>query len=220
VRLAIFDLDNTLIAGDSDYEWGRFLADQGIVDGPSYERANREFYEQYKAGTLDIRAFCRFSFRPLAEQPLDRLLGLRENFFRERIEPLVLPAACDLLAEHRRHGHVLMIITATNRFVSEPVAMHFGVDHLLATEPEFRDGRYTGELTGIPCFQHGKVQRLEQWLAEQGHAIEESWFYSDSHNDIPLLEMVDHPVAVDADVPLSNHAAAKDWKQLSLRVPA
>lgn len=217
MTLAIFDLDNTLLAGDSDYEWGRFLCDHGIVDRQAYERANRIFYEQYKAGTLDIHEFARFAFQPLTAHPMERLEAWRERFLHERIRPLILPKARELLAEHRRRGHTLMIITATNRFITEPIAAELGVDHLLATEPEQRGGRFTGRIAGIPCFQEGKVQRLEAWLAEHGESLEGSWFYSDSHNDLPLLERVDHPVAVDADVPLTEHAMTKGWPMISLR---
>jgi HAD superfamily hydrolase (TIGR01490 family) len=217
VSLAIFDLDNTLLVGDSDYEWGQFLVRRGIVDGETYEQANRAFYEQYKAGTLDIHEFARFAFRPLAENRLEDLLAWREDFMRERIAPIILPRARELLARHRGRGDTLMIITATNRFVTEPIAAELGVDHLLATDPEFRDGRYTGEIAGIPCFQAGKVRRLEDWLAEHGETLAGSHFYSDSHNDLPLLERVDHPVAVDADATLAEIASERGWHQMSLR---
>ena len=217
VSLAIFDLDNTLLAGDSDYEWGQFLVRKGIVDGVAYEQANQAFYEQYKAGTLDIHEFARFAFRPLAAHPLEDLRAWHTEFMREHIRPIILPKSRELLARHREQGHTLMIITATNRFVTEPIATELGVDHLLATDPEFRDGAYTGEIAGIPCFQHGKVQRLEAWLAEHGESLEGSWFYSDSHNDVPLLERVDHPVAVDADVTLTEIARQRGWHQMSLR---
>ena len=217
MSLAIFDLDNTLLAGDSDYEWGQYLVRKGIVDGEAYERANRAFYEQYKAGTLDIYEFARFAFRPLAENRLEDLHAWRDEFMREQIEPIILPKARELLARHRARGDTLMIITATNRFVTEPIAAALGVDHLLATDPEFRDGRYTGEIAGVPCFQAGKVTRLEHWLADHAENLDGSWFYSDSHNDVPLLERVDHPVAVDADVTLCELAQQRGWHQMSLR---
>jgi HAD superfamily hydrolase (TIGR01490 family) len=217
VTLAIFDLDNTLIAGDSDYEWGRFLTDIGVVDEQSYQATNRAFYEQYKSGTLDIREFCRFAFRPLAEHDVGTLRRWRDRFLAERIEPLILPAAETLLQRHREAGDTLLIITATNLFITEPIAKRLGVDALLATEPEFLDGRYTGELYGVPCFQEGKVTRLKAWVEEHGQNLEGSWFYSDSHNDIPLLERVDNPVAVDPDEMLADHAAARDWPIISLR---
>ncbi|ANB02382.1 HAD family phosphatase [Ectothiorhodospira sp. BSL-9] len=218
MSLALFDLDNTLLAGDSDHEWGQFLVDLGIVDRSEYEELNHRFYEQYKAGTLDILEFCRFSFAPLAAHPLDQLQGWREQFIHERIKPMIAPGAEHLLTEHREAGDELVIITATNRFVTEPIARLLGVEHLLATEPHFEDGRYTGELKGVPCFQGGKVTRLEQWLNSQpGRALDGSWFYSDSHNDLPLLERVAYPVAVDPDEILADTARARGWKQISLR---
>jgi HAD superfamily hydrolase (TIGR01490 family) len=221
MRLAIFDLDHTLLAGDSDYEWGQYLVALGVVEREAYETANQRFYEQYKAGTLDIFEFTRFAFRPLAEHSLDELMRWRAEFMERRILPLVLPPARELIDRHRRAGHTLMIITATNRFVTEPIAAELGVPHLLATEPEMLDGRYTGALAGIPCFREGKVRRLEAWIEEHGgqDALQESWFYSDSHNDQPLLEWVDHPVAVDADVPLTELAGARGWPLISLRFP-
>lgn len=217
MTLALFDLDNTLLAGDSDYEWGQFLCDRGIVDRASYEKANRDFYAQYVAGTLDIYAFARFAFRPLAQHSLEDLRAWREAFMQERVHPIILPKARELLAHHRSQGHTLVIITATNRFVTEPIAAELGVDHLLATEPEFKDGRYTGEIAGIPCFQQGKVRRLEAWLQENGEELAGSWFYSDSHNDLPLLERVENPVVVDGDVPLTERAMDRGWPMISLR---
>jgi len=217
LRLAIFDLDNTLIGGDSDYLWGRFLVEQGIVDAEHYERENQRFYDEYKSGRLDIHEFLRFSLRPLAEHDLVTLHSWHRQFMQEKIEPIMLPKAQELLQQHREQGDFLLIITATNRFVTAPIAERLGVDEMLATEPQLADGRYTGEVEGTPCFQQGKVERLEQWLASSGHNLAGSWFYSDSHNDLPLLERVTHPVAVDADETLSEHARLKGWPQLSLR---
>lgn len=217
MALALFDLDNTLLAGDSDYEWGQFLVERGVVDADVHAEANRRFYEAYKAGTLDILEFCRFAFRPLAENRIEVLRAWREDFIATRIRPLIQPAARELLARHREAGDTLMIVTATNSFVTRPIADELGVERLLATEPEWRDGRYTGELSGTPCFREGKVKRLNVWLAETGESLDGSWFYSDSHNDLPLLERVDHPVAVDADVPLTEHAERKGWPVISLR---
>lgn len=217
MALALFDLDNTLLGGDSDYLWGRFLVEQGLVDGEHYERENARYYAQYRAGTLDIREFLRFALQPLASHDLATLHNWRAQYLKEKITPLLLPAAHALVEKHRAQGDTLLIITATNRFVTEPIAALYGVEHLLATDPEMVAGRYTGEVSGVPCYREGKVQRLEMWLAEQGMAIGESWFYSDSHNDLPLLEQVTHPVAVDPDDTLRQEAALKRWPVISLR---
>lgn len=215
--LAIFDLDNTLLAGDSDYLWGVFLAERGVVDPDHYERENERFYREYKEGRLDIHEFLRFSLAPLARHTPAELVAWRADFLAEKIEPIVLPKALALLDRHRAAGDELLIITATNRFVTEPIAARLGVPHLIATEPALRDGRYTGEVEGIPSFREGKVLRLEQWLDAHRASLAGSSFYSDSHNDIPLLERVDHPVAVDPDPALADLAAARGWTILSLR---
>ncbi len=217
MALAIFDLDNTLLNGDSDYLWGVFLAEQGLVDGSLYERENERFYQDYKEGRLDIFEFLRFSLRPLAEQPLERLRGLHRQFMRDKIEPIILPAAEKLIERHRTAGDTLLIVTATNAFVTAPIAERLGVPHLIATEPERIDGRYTGNVAGIPSFQDGKVRRLETWLAERGQDLVGSSFYSDSHNDIALLEVVERPVAVDPDPQLDAYARDRGWPVISLR---
>jgi HAD superfamily hydrolase (TIGR01490 family) len=215
--LALFDLDNTLIAGDSDYLWGRFLVERGLVDGERYERANEQFYADYRAGCLDIHAFLRFALAPLAAYPLDQLLALRDEFVRERIDPIRLPAARDLIDRHRAAGDTLMVITATNAFVTAPIAAAFGVPHLIATEPELRDGRYTGEVVGVPAFRTGKVERLKAWLEERDGDLGGSIFYSDSINDLPLLLEVERAVAVDPDPLLLAEAQRRGWPVLSLR---
>ncbi|MES9901211.1 MAG: HAD family hydrolase [Sedimenticola sp.] len=215
--LAIFDLDNTLLAGDSDYLWGVFLAEQGVVDGDHYERENERFYREYKEGVLDIYEFLRFSLTPLKENPLERLHALRAEFMRLKIEPIILPRAKALVEKHRDAGDTLMIITATNAFVTRPIADVLGIEHLLATDPEMVDGCYTGEVAGTPCFQQGKVERLEQWLQQQGASLEGSHFYSDSHNDIPLLQQVERAVAVDPDEKLLAMAKQRQWPVISLR---
>ncbi len=217
MALALFDLDNTLLGGDSDYLWGRFLVEQGLVDGERYERENARYYAQYRAGTLDIREFLRFALQPLASHDLATLHAWRTQYLKDKIAPILLPAAQTLVEKHRAQGDTLLIITATNRFVTEPIAALYGVEHLLATEPEMVAGRYTGEVSGVPCYREGKVQRLELWLAEQGMESGEIWFYSDSHNDLPLLERVTHPVAVDPDDTLRQQAETKGWPVISLR---
>ena len=217
MSLAIFDLDNTLLGGDSDYLWGQFLVERGLVDGVFYERENQRFYDQYRAGTLDIYEFLTFMLRPLASNPLAELLNWRAQFLEAKIRPILLPRAMELVQQHRTAGDTLLIITATNRFITEPIAEMLGVPNLLATEPEFLDGRYTGRPAGIPCFQQGKVERLNAWLAETGHDLAESWFYSDSHNDLPLLSRVAYPVAVDPDDALAEYAQERGWPMISLR---
>lgn len=217
LNLAIFDLDNTLLGGDSDYLWGRFLIERGLVDGEYYEHENRRFYEEYKVGTLDIHEFLRFSLQPLSEHDMATLHDWRVAFIREKIEPIMLPAARSLLQQHRAQGHTLLIITATNRFVTEPIANMLEVEHLLATEPEIRDGRYSGGVSGTPCFREGKVENLKIWLKATGMNLASSWFYSDSLNDLPLLEMVTHPVAVDPDDTLAEHARLRGWPVITLR---
>ncbi|MFZ4791368.1 MAG: HAD family hydrolase [Candidatus Competibacteraceae bacterium] len=217
MSLAIFDLDNTLLGGDSDYRWGQFLVERGIVDSDSHEHENQRFYDQYRAGTLNINEFLTFMLQPLAEHPLADLLRWRAEFIEAKIQPILLPQAAALLDRHRAAGDVLLIITATNRFITAPIAELLGVANLLATEPEFIDGRYTGRSVGIPCFQQGKVTRLEAWLAETGHDLAGSWFYSDSHNDLPLLHRVAHPVTVDPDAALARYAMERGWPIISLR---
>jgi HAD superfamily hydrolase (TIGR01490 family) len=217
MSLAIFDLDNTLLADDSDYLWGQFLVEQGLVDGELYQRENQRFYEEYKAGTLDIMEFLAFSLQPLTRHSQAELARLHERFMQQKIAPIMLPAAQALLEKHRAQGDTLLIITATNRFVTAPIAARLGVDNLLASDPEMSDDRYTGRVAGTPCFREGKVTRLKAWLSEQQQNLADSWFYSDSHNDLPLLEMVSHPVAVDPDDTLGAHAEARGWPIISLR---
>ncbi|MDD3764622.1 MAG: HAD-IB family hydrolase [Nevskiales bacterium] len=220
MRLAVFDLDNTLLAGDSDYLWGRFLVDAGVVERDVYERENERFYRQYQAGTLDIHEYAAFALRPLIEHELSQMLELRRRFVDEQIAPIVAAQAPALLARHRAQGDQLIITTATNRFVTEPIADLLGVDHLLATDPEIVDGIYTGRISGIPNFQGGKVSRLRAWIDAQTAPCSYMSCYSDSHNDIPLLEMADTAVAVDADPILEELAGKRGWQRISLRTPA
>jgi HAD superfamily hydrolase (TIGR01490 family) len=217
LSLALFDLDNTLLNGDSDYLWGQFLAEHGIVDGEAYQAANQRFYDQYLAGSLDIREFLRFQLRPLAEHDPRQLYRWRDQYLKEKILPVMQPKARALLDRHHSQGDELVIITATNRFITGPIAELYGVKQLLATEPEMSNGRYTGGVIGTPCFQEGKVVRLKEWLTQRGLDLTDSWFYSDSHNDIPLLSRVTHPVAVDPDDQLRRHAVEQGWDIISLR---
>lgn len=217
MALALFDLDNTLLAGDSDYLWGVFLARLGVVDGEHYERENARFYQEYKEGRLDINEFLRFSLAPLAEHPMSRLEAWHQQFMGEMIDPILLPKGRQLIERHRQAGDTPVIITATNAFVTAPIARVLGVEHLIATDPQVVNGRYTGEVEGIPSFQQGKVERLQQWMKEHGENLTGSSFYSDSHNDIPLLEQVEKPVAVDPDEALAHHAQSRGWQIISLR---
>lgn len=220
MRLALFDLDNTLLAGDSDYEWGQFLVDRGVLQREAYEAQNRAYFEQYVAGTLDIHEYLGFALRPLAEHAPEDLARWHREFMRERILPMVTPAARALVRRHLERGDLCAIITATNSFVTTPIAREFGVSHLVATEPESREGRFTGRVAGTPCFREGKVHRLEEWLSAQRHSLggfAESAFYSDSHNDLPLLERVTRPVAVDPDEQLRDEARRRGWEVISLR---
>ena len=217
MSVALFDLDNTLLAGDSDYLWGCFLAEQGIVNRDDYERENRRFYDEYRAGRLDIHEFLRFQLRPLAEHDMPTLRRWRAHYLEEKIVPILLPKARALIDGHRERGDLPVIITATNRFITAPIAALFGVEQLLATEPEVANGRYTGGITDIPCFQEGKVLKLAVWLETHRQTLDDSWFYSDSHNDLPLLGKVAHPVAVDPDEILRSHAEKHGWPAISLR---
>jgi HAD superfamily hydrolase (TIGR01490 family) len=220
VDLVLFDLDNTLLAGDSDYEWAQFLIDRGIVDRAIYEAENDRFYAQYEAGTLDIFEFLDFQLAPLARYPRAQLDAWHAEYMDAKVRPMIAPRTRGLVAGHLASGALCAIITATNSFVTGPIARELGVAHLIATEPEARDGVFTGKVAGIPCFRAGKVARLEQWLAATGTPLEDfatSWFYSDSHNDLPLLERVTRPVAVDPDDTLHGIAASRGWPVISLR---
>jgi len=217
LTLAIFDLDNTLLAGDSDHAWGEFLVEEGIVDAEAYRKANDRFYQEYLNGELDILSYLGFALQPLAIHSMDELLEWRAKFMDKKVRPMLQAKASELLDSHRERGHTLMIITATNRFVTELIADVLGIEHLIATEPEMVNGRYTGGIAGTPSFQEGKVARLNDWLATTGESLDGAWFYSDSHNDVPLLEIVDNPVAVDPDPKLEEFAKNKGWGVMTLR---
>lgn len=229
MALALFDLDNTLLAADSDHLWGEFLAARGIVDGEHYRRENDRFLRAYADGTLDIHAFLRFSLRVLADNDPADLRRWRAEFIEHWIAPRIAPGAPRLLQRHRDAGDRLIVITATNRFVTEPIAELLGVDTLIATEPEWSGGRYTGEVAGTPCFREGKITRLAGALdlplggtearPAAAPALAEAAFYSDSRNDVPLLESVGRPVAVDPDPVLADLARARGWPVISLLNP-
>jgi len=214
--LALFDLDETLLAGDSDYLWGQHLVHLGAVDGEVYERTNREFYEQYKQGSLDIYEYSRFAFKPLSEHPLDTLKQWRAEFVEEKIKPIMTEKGIAALEKHRVAGDHLIIITSTNSFITQPIAELYNVHQLIATQPKIVDGKYTGELDA-PCFAHHKIDRLNEWLEVCGLNLQGSYGYSDSHNDIPLLNAVQHPFAVDPDDNLRAHAKDNSWEIISFR---
>jgi HAD superfamily hydrolase (TIGR01490 family) len=216
-RLVLFDLDNTLLAGDSDFEWAQFLIEQGVLDREVYEARNQAFYDQYRAGRLDIQEFLDFQLKPLSRHPRSQLDTWHREFMERKVRPLIRENARALVARHR--GDLRVVITATNSFVTAPIAREFGIADLIATEPEQRNGEFSGAVSGIPCFRDGKVARLEEWLAGRGRTLAsfaESWFYSDSLNDLPLLDRVSHPVAVDPDDTLRKHAASRGWPIISL----
>jgi len=219
-NLALFDLDNTLLACDSDYEWGQYLVDRGVLGRAEYEAQNAAFYEQYKAGTLDIHEFLGFALRPLAEHTPQDLERWHADFMAARIRPAMGAQAKALVRRHLDAGDLCAVVTATNSFVTAPIAREFGVAHLVATEPERVAGRFTGRVEGVPCFKEGKIARVEAWLSGQGHRLQDfaqSSFYSDSRNDLPLLERVTRPVAVDPDAVLAAEARRRGWPVISLR---
>ena len=220
LQLALFDLDNTLLAGDSDFEWAQFLIAKGALDGELHAAMNHGFYEDYKAGTLDIHAFLDFQLAPLARHARGELDAWHAEFMATRIRPIAGDKARALVRRHLDSGALCAIVTATNSFVTGPIVREFGIPHLIATVPAQEDGRFTGQPRGTPSFREGKIVRVEAWLESMGlwwSSFERSWFYSDSHNDLPLMGKVSDPVAVDADDTLRAHAAAAGWPQLSLR---
>jgi HAD superfamily hydrolase (TIGR01490 family) len=218
-RLALFDLDYTLLPVDSDYEWGRFLVRIGVVDGDEYTRRNDEFFRQYHDGTLDIARFLEFQLAPLGAHPPETLDRWHAQYMDEVIAPQLREPAVRLVERHRLRGDLCAIVTATNEFVTAPIARAFGIDHLIATGVERVGGRYTGKPHGLPSFREGKIRRTHDWLAGLGLSLadfSESWFYSDSSNDIPLLEAVTHPVATNPDARLAELAGRRGWPVLRL----
>lgn len=219
MSLAIFDLDETLIAGDSDYAWFQFIIEQGLVDPDKYNEQNYRFYRQYKEGNLDIYAYLELVCTILAQFGEDELYSLRDRFVEIKITPLWLPKAFQLINYHRQLQHQLLVITSTVEFIAAPIVQRLGIPHLIAPVPEKIDRRFTGKIVGTASFQQGKVIRLKQWLKDRRLTLADSYFYSDSHNDMPLLEVVDHPVVVDPDAKLQLVAEQKGWNTISLRGP-
>lgn len=215
--LTLFDLDNTLLTGDSDFMWNTFICDTGMVARERYQRRNRTFYQQYQAGQLDIDAYLRFVLEPMTGIPPDKLDAMHKEFMKRYIEPLITPAALDLVNRHRDAGDITVMITATNRFITAPIAARFNVAHLIATELEYRDGRLTGEVVGPPCFREGKIACLQRWLEKERPGYGKTRFYSDSCNDLALLSQVDYPVVTNGDPKLRGLARARNWPMISIR---
>jgi HAD superfamily hydrolase (TIGR01490 family) len=219
-NLALFDLDNTLLAGDSDYNWSLFLIEQGLLDAKTHQDRNEQFYLDYKNGTLDIYAFLKFQLQPLTQHPKKFLDELHLKYMEQVIRPMMTEKAQSLVNQHKANGDLCLVITATNSFVTKPIATAYGIDYLIGTDPEMVNGEFTGKVSGVPSFQEGKVTRLNAWLAERSQTLDSfkvSYFYSDSHNDLPLMKLVTNPVAVDADPTLTAYASQHSWPQISLR---
>ena len=220
MNLALFDLDNTLLNGDSDFEWSQFLIRIGILDRELFEVKNQAFYDQYKAGTLDIHEFLDFQLKPLSRHSRKTLDEWHSQFMRESVMPMVTQKSRELVQQHRDAGDVCVIITATNSFVTAPIAREFGIEHLIATEPEQLGGEFTGRVADVPCFREGKITKLTNWLSARGWTLDsftESTFYSDSMNDLPLMCKVKHPIAANPDATLRTHAEQHGWRIISLR---
>ena len=220
MNLVLFDLDNTLLAGDSDFAWAQFLIGKGVLDREVQEAKNIAFYEQYKAGTLDIFEFLDFQLATLARHPREQLDAWHSEFMARSIRPMITPKARTLVREHLDSGALVAVVTATNAFVTGPIVREFGIPHVVATIPAQQDGAFTGKPRGTPAFKAGKIERVEAWLESLGlwwGAFDQSWFYSDSHNDLPLMSKVTRPVAVDPDDTLRGHARNAGWPIISLR---
>lgn len=215
MALAIFDLDKTLIGGDSDFLWGEFLTEIDAVNSQTYQQKNQYFFDQYALGKLDIDEYLQFCLEVLSQHSMATLHEWRQKFIREKIEPILLPKAKTVVDKHRKKGDILLIITATNRFITEPIAAKYGIEILLASNPEIKNGRYTGKVSGVPCFQTGKIKHLQRYLEKTDENMNGATFYSDSHNDLPMLELVDNPVVVNGDEKLLKIAHQRNWKILN-----
>jgi HAD superfamily hydrolase (TIGR01490 family) len=218
--LALFDLDNTLLAGDSDYNWSLFLIGEGLLDAKTHHDRNEQFYADYKNGCLNIVDFLKFQLQPLSQYPKKFLDKLHLKYMQKVIRPMMTEKAQALVNQHKAAGDLCVVITATNSFVTKPIATAYGIEHLIGSDPEMVNNEYTGNVIGVPTYKEGKVTRLNQWLAERGKKLsdfEYSYFYSDSHNDLALMKLVTNPVAVDADAILKTYAEEQAWPQISLR---
>jgi HAD superfamily hydrolase (TIGR01490 family) len=211
MALALFDLDKTLLGGDSDFLWGEFLSEIGAVDVDNYQVKNQKFFDDYAKGQLNINEYLEFCLSPLADNSIKQLNKWHQQFMAEKIQPIFLEKAKKVVDAHKKNGDRVLVITATNSFVTRPIAKIYGIDELLATEPEMSAGEFTGKVSGEPCFQIGKVHKLNAWCKENNAHLKEAYFYSDSHNDLPLLELVDNPIVVHGDKTLLNIAQQKNW---------
>ena len=210
--LVLFDLDGTLLSGDSDFEWGNFMCEVGAVNKKDFQRDNQYFYEQYLSGNLDIHKYLSFALQPFSQHPIEKMLVWRAKFIESTIKPMINDEDKALVMRHKTAGDTTLIITATNRFITQPIAELFAVDDLIATELEMRNEKYTGLPTGVPCYKDGKVECLRLWLTQNNVVYEKIWFYSDSINDLPLLEYVDQPVIKNGDTNLIQIAKQRDWQ--------
>lgn len=218
MNIALFDLDNTLIKGDSDYQWGNYLVENNYVDPVSYSEKNENYFDQYRKGTLCAKEFAEFSYEPLTKYDYSTLISIRKKFFEEKIKPLILPKAVDLVRFHKEKKDILAIVTATNSFISKVSADYFEIKNLLASEPEFINNKFTGKLSGEPCFQEGKVKKVKEWMKLNNYNnYDDIYFYTDSHNDIQLLEYCTKPIAVDPDKILEDLSKKNNWQIMSLR---
>ena len=211
MALAIFDLDKTLITGDSDFLWGEFMSENEMVDRENYQKRNADFFEQYTLGKLNIGEYLEFCLEPLSRFSYDELNNFHRSFLEEKIRPIISNDAIKQVEKHRDQGDILLVLTATNRFITSPIVAEFGIENLLATEIEFIGERYTGKVLGKPCFQEGKIEHLKRWIGNRNISLDESYFYSDSHNDLPTLELVDYPNVVNPDNKLREIALKRDW---------
>ena len=220
LQLAIFDLDNTLLNGDSDYNWSLFLIEHGVLDSDLYKERNEQFFKEYQSGNLDVFAYCEFQFKTLKDNPRELLDELRSDYVKKIINPMITKEAKDLVESHRKENHKLLIITATNSYITRPIADLFGIEDLIGTDLEELNGEFTGKVSGLPSFQEGKIIRLNSWLEKRGlifEELEKTFFYSDSMNDIPLLEKVSNPVAANPDEILEKKAIKENWPIIYLR---
>ena len=220
LQLAIFDLDNTLLNGDSDYNWSLFLIEHGVLDSDLYKERNEQFFKEYQSGNLDVIAYCEFQFKTLKDNPRELLDELRSDYVKKIINPMITKEAKDLVESHRKENHKLLIITATNSYITRPIADLFGIEDLIGTDLEELNGEFTGKVSGLPSFQEGKIIRLNSWLEKRGlifEELEKTFFYSDSMNDIPLLEKVSNPVAANPDEILEKKATKENWPIIYLR---